>query len=228
MRRTAFLLSLLVCAAAARGQGNSDFPQTQGQSNQGFGGSSEFTQTRPQPSSDFGSGSGWGKESAPASPQYDGSNAAAGPGGGPGSGAQGVNGGGDQKPRPGPNERIGKGSGDGASDDSDSTEDAPPSAMTLDDARVNFATVVEAYVAKNSPDGYWPYSERKGGKGAKSRRLTHPKISDKSVEKSGDARYSGLVKLRDARGGRSLTLEFVVDLSGLKWKVVSVKPARGQ
>ena len=111
---------------------------------------------------------------------------------------------------------------DGGGAESGGDEGSSPT--DLDSARVNFATVVEAYVAKNSPDGYWPYTEKKDGQGAKIRRLTLPAVVEESVKQEADGRFSGLVKMSDARGGRPCTLEFVVDFSGVKWKVVSVKP----
>ncbi|MFI5360411.1 MAG: hypothetical protein ACHQ49_00455 [Elusimicrobiota bacterium] len=97
--------------------------------------------------------------------------------------------------------------------------------MSLDDARVNFTTIVQAYVAKNSPDGYWPYVEKKAGKAAKTWRLARPSVADDSVEKGESGIYSGRVTLRDARVARKFAFVFSVDFSGDNWKVVKVKPA---
>ena len=96
--------------------------------------------------------------------------------------------------------------------------------IDLDGARANFAAIVEAYVASKSDEGYWPYAEKKGGKAVKPWHLEHPLVIEKSIRRQKGTRFSGLVKLRDARGGR-LALEFVIDFSGVDWKVVAVKPA---
>ena len=110
-----------------------------------------------------------------------------------------------------------KGSGDDGAE-------IPP--MDINGARKNFAAVVEAYVAEKSSNGYWTYVEKKGGKKAKSRRLKLPAVVEGSIkQKKEDNLFSGLVKLRDARGGRSLTLEFLVDFSDKNWRVISAKPA---
>jgi hypothetical protein len=95
--------------------------------------------------------------------------------------------------------------------------------MDIDGARENFATIVEAYVSKKSDEGWWSYTEKKDGKKVKSRRLAKPSVDEESIKQKDDSRFSGLVKLDDASGGR-FTLEFVVDFSGAKWKVISVKP----
>jgi hypothetical protein len=209
MRGPAPVFLLLLVAAAARGQGSSDFQQSQVQPAPNSAGGSDFNQTRAQPyTGGGGSFSNEGMNGQAGAGQNGGGQNAGGQSGGQNGGGQ--NGGGQ--------------GGDEAAEDS-GNEDAPSSAMPLADARVNFATVVEAYVAKNSAHGFWPYEEKKGGKDVKIWRLKLPSVADKSVEKQDEQRYSGLVKLRDARGGRTLTLKFVVDFSGARWKVVSVKPA---
>jgi hypothetical protein len=116
-----------------------------------------------------------------------------------------------------------EGGGDGPSDgDRDSARGGGDS-MELSDALVNFETVVEAYVAKKSPNGYWSYSDKKGGK---ARRLKYVSISETTFQQVDGGRYSGLAKFTDARDGRRVSLTFTVDLRGSKWKVVSVSSRR--
>jgi hypothetical protein len=218
MRRIPPLLFFLICGAAvARGQGNSDFQQTQGQSTPHSGGDSDFQQSQVQPNPIPGSSSGF---------QQSGVQAGQGNGGGGQGGGGGSAGGNADRDQSRTSGDGGAGGPDGGGSTDDSGgEDAKSSEMSISDARVNFATVVEAYVAKKSSNGYWSYAEKASGKKQKSWRLKLPSVSDKTVREEDENRYSGLVKLRDARGGRPLTLEFVVDFSGVKWKVISVKPA---
>ena len=227
MRRpTSLLFFLLFGAAVARADNGSDFQQTQGQSSQGAWSGSDFSQSGRQAGGSAAGGQNQGSAGQPMPAAV----------GGREDGGHGTNG------QDNGNQRDG-GQGGGASDrggkrDSDAkspnTRDPSagydnsadgPSAMDLEGARLIFPTVVEAYVTKKSPDGYWSYAEKKGGKAQKSWRLVRPSVSEPSIKKKNRSRYSGLVKLRDSRGGRPLTLEFVVDFSGQKWKVVSVKPA---
>ena len=104
-----------------------------------------------------------------------------------------------------------------------SREDLSSPPMDLDGARENFATIVETYVSKKSNEGWWSYVETKEGKKLKPRCLAKPSVDEESVKQKEGSRFSGLVTLDDAGGGQR-TLEFVVDFSGAKWKVISVKP----
>ena len=105
-------------------------------------------------------------------------------------------------------------------DSANSSDEGPEGSMSLRDARVNFETVVEAFVAKKSVDGYWPYREKKG---AKERKLKFASIDSDSVRLKGDSVYEGAARMLEASGRRSI-LVFKVDFSGAKWRVVSVKP----
>jgi hypothetical protein len=94
----------------------------------------------------------------------------------------------------------------------------PEVALTLNDARENFRTIVEAYVLRESDGGTWAYKDA-GGKTAK---LALVRVDLESVDKVAAKRYAGLVLLRDVRARRIRKLRFTVDFSGTDWKVVSI------
>src|ERR1035437_9764908 len=93
----------------------------------------------------------------------------------------------------------------------DHSEDAPDEssggAMSLRDARMNFKTVVEAFVEKKSVDGYWAYREKAGRKAPK---LKFVSLDEASVKRAGDGIYTGVATMRETSGRRS-SLEFKVD-----------------
>ncbi|MFI5345749.1 MAG: hypothetical protein ACHQ51_05180 [Elusimicrobiota bacterium] len=213
MKRLPLVFLLLCAAAVARGEDNPDFPQVHPAPNPGADrrvgtDPSGYEPIQPQPnqpptgSVDNGNHIGDGNS---------------GKGDWPAATAAGV--------RAGPSGPvIHNNIAPGQSDNSVSPDPAP-GPMSLDDVRGNFATVVETYVSKKSPKGYWPYAEKVPGKKPKAWRLTRPQVDEDSVKKLTTDHYSGRVTLRDARGGRPPALEFVVDFSGVDWKVLSVKPA---
>jgi hypothetical protein len=94
--------------------------------------------------------------------------------------------------------------------------------MSLDDARMNFGTVVDSFVATRSPDGYWPLKDKTTGK------VRHLKIvakDPKSVEpgEGGGSLFIGRVTLKDESSGERLKADFTVDFGGAEWKVTQMK-----
>lgn len=126
--------------------------------------------------------------------------------------------------QPGQNEGAGPGGpvdmgGDTVPKESDGGSSGP---MTADDARVNFASVVESFVAARSPNGFWPLKEKTTGN------VLHLVLIDKEPKKvdaveGSVARYTGQVLLRDQTTGDQVKASFTVDFSGSEWKVKSMK-----
>jgi hypothetical protein len=220
-----FLLLMVSGAALVHGQGNSEFPQSQGQgqsqTSQKFGGGdAEFG--RPQAANGAAARPGPAQNSSDARAHGDAATERGNP-----NDRHGPNG-------DAPNNALNAGSVEGAREGDrgvaakdveqrrDGGDESAAHPMDLDDARENFAAVVEGYVAKRSAKGYWTYIEKQGGK---PRRLVGPSVDEESIQARERSRFSGRVKLKDARGGKPVALEFVVDFSGVEWKVVEVKPA---
>ena len=106
---------------------------------------------------------------------------------------------------------------EGPANDSDGSVDG--AGMSLADARMNFKTVVEAYLERKSVGGYWTYREKKGGKARKFKLVA---IDAESVRTKDSRVYSGLATMREP-SGRRVSLEFKVNFSGADWKVISAK-----
>jgi len=88
--------------------------------------------------------------------------------------------------------------------------------MTIDDARLNFGTVVESFIAAHSPDGYWPLKQKTTGKVLK---LKLDKIEDKTVRQVRPGHFKGRAVLREIDEKRLVKADFFVDFSGMKWNV---------
>ncbi|MCX5794546.1 MAG: hypothetical protein NTY77_03510 [Elusimicrobia bacterium] len=100
------------------------------------------------------------------------------------------------------------------------TEDQPASRpMSLADARMNFATVVESFIAAHSPDGYWPLKQKSTGKALK---LRFESILPDSVREIQDGRFMGRAVLRDVEANIPVKADFTVDFSGHQWQVESL------
>jgi len=133
-------------------------------------------------------------------------------------------GGGPQPGMQGPHDNPSGGSGDSVDnapppDDSGAASDG--GSMNLEDARMNFGTVIDAFVAERTVNGYWPLKEKATGN------VLHLKLvskDTKSIKDAGGSRfYSGRVSLRDLVSGDTIKADFVVDFSGSEWKVKSMK-----
>lgn len=94
--------------------------------------------------------------------------------------------------------------------------------MSLDDARTNFGTVIDAFIAGHSRDGYWPLKDKATGL---VRRLKVVSKEPKGItpDESGGGRYIGRITLKDANNGERLQAEFLVDFSGSEWKVKQMR-----
>lgn len=97
----------------------------------------------------------------------------------------------------------------------------PVPEMTLDDARVNFRTVIESFLAANAPQGVWNLKDKRT---KEIRRLSLFAIDEKSVRKAGeDGKYRGLVAFKEEGVDLPVQMEFTVDLGGDSWRVVRAK-----
>jgi len=88
--------------------------------------------------------------------------------------------------------------------------------MSLDDARMNFATIIESFVVERSPKGYWPFKQKSTGKVLK---LTFAKTLPKSVHEVLGGHFAGRAVLREVEEGFTVQADFTVDFSGSRWKV---------
>lgn len=88
--------------------------------------------------------------------------------------------------------------------------------MTIDDARLNFGTVVETFIAARSRHGYWPLTQKSSGR---TLRLKYEAVESKTVRQVEPGHFSGRVMLRDAESGRPVKAEFFVDFTGNSWSV---------
>ena len=89
--------------------------------------------------------------------------------------------------------------------------------VALQDARLNFAGVVEGFIDERSPKGYWPLRDKVTGK---IRRLKLLRIEEDSVNAVGKTRFNGTALLKDVRGGKLVSCVFTVDFAAPPWKVV--------
>jgi hypothetical protein len=96
--------------------------------------------------------------------------------------------------------------------------------MSIDDARMNFNTVVESFVSEHSPKGYWPLKQKSTGKVLK---LRFEKIMPKSVHEVLGGHYAGRAVLREAEEDFTVQADFTVDFSGSRWKVERMRLVSG-
>lgn len=99
-------------------------------------------------------------------------------------------------------------------------QEPPPPPLTLDEARMNAATVVQSFVARKSPQGYWPFREKGSGTLYKLKLVS---IDEKKVKELSQGRYGVPALLEDAGAGTRLRMEFVVDLGESEWKVSGLR-----
>ena len=100
------------------------------------------------------------------------------------------------------------------------TEAAPDSEVTIDDARANFGAIVETFMLRMSPNGFWPLRDKKT---ARMRHLQLIAVNPKRVSPAGRGRFKGPATLRDLTEEKTLNAEFVVDLTGAEWRVVGMR-----
>jgi hypothetical protein len=92
--------------------------------------------------------------------------------------------------------------------------------MSLDDARTNFSTVVESFIASHSPDGYWPVRQKTTGKLLK---LKFQSVAPASVHELKEGRYLGRALLREVQADSLVKADFTVDFSGPRWEVKGMR-----
>jgi len=105
-----------------------------------------------------------------------------------------------------------------ASPEADPAADPPP--MSLKTARLNFGTVVETFVIRNSVEGLWLVPDRKAGKDLP---LTFERIEDESVHQVIPGHFAGRAVLREAGSDRPVSVQFLVNFSGSKWLVENLR-----
>lgn len=104
-------------------------------------------------------------------------------------------------------------------------DDAPPPPPNLNDARENFATVVETFLAQNTKEGVWNLRDKRA---KKIRRLALVSIEPKTVRAGAKpGLFRGRVKFRD-ENGKPVLMEMTVDMTGVQWRVSGAKMLEGQ
>jgi hypothetical protein len=94
------------------------------------------------------------------------------------------------------------------------SESAP---ATVEDAKMNFMTVIETYVLDNTKRGFWEFHDASSGRTLKLKLVA---IRQDSIREDGKL-HTGLAVVRDVASGRQLQAQFKVDLASTPWTVVS-------
>jgi hypothetical protein len=90
----------------------------------------------------------------------------------------------------------------------------------MEDARINFETMVQTYLAQREKEGM--LAVRDPGTGGR-RFLRFLAVESNSVAKTSGALYEGRVVFTDARSGQRVFGRFVVDFSDTHWRVVDAR-----
>lgn len=94
--------------------------------------------------------------------------------------------------------------------------EAPAGPMSLEDARINFQTVVESYLAERSRASAWLLKQKGSPKPLRLKLLS---IDGGSIKPAGPNRYSGSAAFKELSKGRRVRVLFTVDFSSEQWKV---------
>ncbi len=94
--------------------------------------------------------------------------------------------------------------------------------MSLDDARMNFPTVVESFIAARTRDGYWPLKDKASGT-VRMLKLVNKDVKGVQPVEGGEGLFSGRVSLEDGNTHEKLKADFVVDFSGTEWAVKKMR-----
>jgi hypothetical protein len=97
--------------------------------------------------------------------------------------------------------------------------------MTLDDARLNFGTVVESFITERSPKGYWPLKQKTTNKILK---LRLDAIEKKTVRRLTPGHFVGRATLSQVDDASPVKADFYVDFSGVNWKVEKMRLVPGR
>ena len=104
-----------------------------------------------------------------------------------------------------------------------SKPEGAPEPMSEGDAKVNFPTVVESYLAQHSPRGYFPVTEKQ------TKKVWHLKlleIQTGNLRSAGTNRYTARADFKDVRNGAKLSIDITVDFGGSEWSVTTLKVVR--
>jgi len=120
--------------------------------------------------------------------------------------------------------------GGASANQEDASEPEGPVSLAIEDARLNFGTVVESFIAQHSAGGYWPLKQKTSGKLLK---LKFVKTYPKSIREVRLGHYIGRAGLSEIETGEDVQTLFTVDFSGSIWKVeqmrlVSIRPPAGK
>lgn len=97
--------------------------------------------------------------------------------------------------------------------------------MDISSARMNFATVIENYLAARSPKGHWDYKDPETGAPFK---LKLQAVNKGSIEPMEGTLYKGQVLLRELPGGKIKPMDFTVDFSAQLWAVKKVAASKDE
>ena len=105
-------------------------------------------------------------------------------------------------------------------------EDAPPppnqetGEMRLEDARPNFQSILEAFIAARSRNGYWPLREKTTKQVL---RLKLQSIDLKDLRQEEKSVFTAPALLLDVKNARRVPVEFSIDFSGTQWHVTRMR-----
>lgn len=105
------------------------------------------------------------------------------------------------------------------------SESAPPAPMTLSDARVNFPTMIESFIASRSPKGYWSFKDPETGKTLK---LKLSQVDKGSIAPSAKGSFRGKVTFQEGRTDRTIDLDFIVDFASDSWQVLRFSKSKAK
>jgi hypothetical protein len=95
-------------------------------------------------------------------------------------------------------------------------EDQP----SLSETATNLETAITTYIFKHNADGKWGAKPKAGGKAV---RLEFLEVDKGSIEALSPGVFVSLVRLREIRRRKPRQAEFIVDLGGGDWRVISMR-----
>ncbi|MFA6004064.1 MAG: hypothetical protein WC881_08345 [Elusimicrobiota bacterium] len=94
--------------------------------------------------------------------------------------------------------------------------------MSLEDAKVNFVTIVEMYLAARNEDGQWPLAQNNPGRALK---LKIDQFREAGLRQVSPGVFKGRVLLRGRAQASRLEADFTVDFRSSLWKVAEMSLA---
>lgn len=107
--------------------------------------------------------------------------------------------------------------GSGVPDGSD--HDQAPQ-VTVADAKVSIASIVQSFISAHSTDGAWALRDKATGQ---VRQLSLKSVDENTTQQAGQQRFKVAAKLKDLDSGEILPAEFVADFSTPEWKIVGMR-----